>query len=155
MTVGWSFFVSVKVESCFGSHPICRTRLPSLEKATERFDEVVLLPIPPLPYTAKTFAPSIVRPTRTGDGTARCRHRRRDAAFGREESCTSCWVIGSPFVESFHAATWVLAGAADDAADADADGRTSITSTTFEAILELVTRLPQERREGGSSSGCQ
>ena len=41
--------VRVKVESCLGSQPICRTRLPSLEKATERFDEVVDLPMPPLP----------------------------------------------------------------------------------------------------------
>ena len=49
MTVGISFFVSVNVESCFGSQPICRTRLPSFENATERFDEVVLLPMPPLP----------------------------------------------------------------------------------------------------------
>ena len=49
MTVGISFLVSVKVESCFGSQPICSTRLPSLENATERFDEVVLLPMPPLP----------------------------------------------------------------------------------------------------------
>ena len=32
-----------------GSQPICSTRLPSLEKATDRFDEVVLLPMPPLP----------------------------------------------------------------------------------------------------------
>ena len=30
MTVGNIFFVSVKVESCFGSQPICSTRLPSL-----------------------------------------------------------------------------------------------------------------------------
>ena len=39
----------VKVLSCFGSQPICSTRLPNLLKATDRFDEVVLLPIPPLP----------------------------------------------------------------------------------------------------------
>ena len=49
MTVGISFLVSVKVESCLGSQPICSTRLPSLEKATERFDDVVDLPMPPLP----------------------------------------------------------------------------------------------------------
>ena len=49
MTVGISFFVSVKVESCFGSQPICSTRLPSLENATDRLDDVVLLPMPPLP----------------------------------------------------------------------------------------------------------
>ena len=49
MTVGTSRLVSVKVESCFGSQPICSTRLPSLEKATDRFDDVVLLPMPPLP----------------------------------------------------------------------------------------------------------
>ena len=49
MTVGIRLFVSVKVESCFGSQPICSTRLPSFEKATERFDEVVDLPMPPLP----------------------------------------------------------------------------------------------------------
>ena len=56
MTVGTSCLVRVKVESCFGSQPIWRTRLPSFEKATERLDEVVLLPMPPLPYTANTFA---------------------------------------------------------------------------------------------------
>ncbi|KPP93890.1 MAG: hypothetical protein HLUCCO15_05685 [Erythrobacteraceae bacterium HL-111] len=49
MTVGMSFFVSVKVLSCLGSQPICSTRWPSLEKAADRFDEVVDLPIPPLP----------------------------------------------------------------------------------------------------------
>ena len=49
MTVGISALVRVKVESCFGSQPIWMTRLPSLEKATDRFDEVVDLPIPPLP----------------------------------------------------------------------------------------------------------
>ena len=49
MTVGISFFVSVKVLSCLGSQPIWSTRLPSLENATERFDDVVLLPMPPLP----------------------------------------------------------------------------------------------------------
>ena len=49
MTVGISRLVSVNVESCFGSHPICSTRFPSLEKATERFEDVVLLPMPPLP----------------------------------------------------------------------------------------------------------
>ncbi len=49
MTVGTSRFVRVKVESCFGSQPIWRTRLPSLENATDRFEDVVLLPMPPLP----------------------------------------------------------------------------------------------------------
>ena len=49
MTVGISFLVSVKVLSCLGSQPIWSTRLPSSEKAAERFDEVVDLPIPPLP----------------------------------------------------------------------------------------------------------
>ncbi len=49
MTVGHRLLVSVKVESCFGSQPICRTRLPSFEKATDRLDEVVDLPMPPLP----------------------------------------------------------------------------------------------------------
>ena len=49
MTVGTSEPVSVKVESCFGSQPIWRTRLPKLAKAAERFEEVVDLPIPPLP----------------------------------------------------------------------------------------------------------
>lgn len=32
------------------------TRFPNFEKATDKLDEVVLLPIPPLPYTANTFA---------------------------------------------------------------------------------------------------
>jgi hypothetical protein len=45
--------VSVKVLSCLGSQPICSTRLPSLLNATLRFELVVLLPMPPLPYTAK------------------------------------------------------------------------------------------------------
>ena len=49
ITVGARRLVSVKVKSCFGSQPICRTRCPSLAKATDRLDEVVLLPIPPLP----------------------------------------------------------------------------------------------------------
>ena len=49
ITVGMSFLVKVKVESCFGSQPICSTRLPSLLKATERLEDVVLLPMPPLP----------------------------------------------------------------------------------------------------------
>ncbi len=31
------------------AQPIWRTRLPSFEKATDRLDEVVLLPMPPLP----------------------------------------------------------------------------------------------------------
>src|SRR5271165_554968 len=61
MTVGMSRLVSVKVESCFGSQPICSTRLPSFENATERFDDVVLLPMPPLPYTANTLALPILR----------------------------------------------------------------------------------------------
>ena len=55
--------VSVKVESCLGSHPICSTRLPCFAKATLRLDDVVLLPIPPLPYTAITSAPSIRAPS--------------------------------------------------------------------------------------------
>ena len=41
--------VKVKVLSCLGSQPICSTRFPILEKAAERFDEVVDLPMPPLP----------------------------------------------------------------------------------------------------------
>ena len=49
ITVGTNLPVSVKVESCLGSQPICKTRLPSFENAAERFEEVVLLPIPPLP----------------------------------------------------------------------------------------------------------
>ena len=49
MTVGTRHLVSVNVESCFGSQPICSTRLPIFENATDRFDEVVLLPMPPLP----------------------------------------------------------------------------------------------------------
>ena len=49
ITVGIRDFVSVKVESCFGSQPICSTRLPIFEKATDRFEEVVDLPMPPLP----------------------------------------------------------------------------------------------------------
>src|SRR4051794_21107101 len=54
--VGTSRLVSVKVESCLGSQPICSTRLPSFENATDKLDDVVLLPIPPLPYTENTFA---------------------------------------------------------------------------------------------------
>jgi len=49
ITVGSIFFVSVKVLSCLGSQPICSTRLPLFEKAAERFELVVLLPMPPLP----------------------------------------------------------------------------------------------------------
>ena len=49
MTVGTRRPVSVKVESCFGSQPIWSTRCPSVVNAAERFDEVVDLPIPPLP----------------------------------------------------------------------------------------------------------
>ncbi len=49
MTVGTRRLVKVKVESCFGSQPICSTRLPILANATDRLEEVVLLPIPPLP----------------------------------------------------------------------------------------------------------
>jgi hypothetical protein len=49
MTVGCSRPVRVKVLSCFGSQPICKTRLPIMENAADRFDEVVDLPIPPLP----------------------------------------------------------------------------------------------------------
>src|SRR5215207_6297946 len=59
MTVGTIRFVSVNVESCFGSHPICSTRLPSFDSAAERLDDVVDFPIPPLPYTARTSVPSI------------------------------------------------------------------------------------------------
>ena len=58
ITVGTICLVSVKVLSCLGSQPICSTRLPSLEKAAERLELVVLLPMPPLPYTAITRAPS-------------------------------------------------------------------------------------------------
>ncbi|MEY4008220.1 MAG: hypothetical protein RLZZ467_1287, partial [Gemmatimonadota bacterium] len=47
ITVGTIRLVSVKVESCFGSHPICSTRFPSFEKAALRFEEVVDFPIPP------------------------------------------------------------------------------------------------------------
>src|SRR3954464_15520254 len=61
MTVGTSRLVKVKVESCLGSQPICSTRLPSFDSATERLDEVVLLPMPPLPYTENTFAVPIAR----------------------------------------------------------------------------------------------
>jgi hypothetical protein len=49
MTVGCRWPVSVKVLSCLGSQPICRTFFPSFENAAERFEEVVDLPIPPLP----------------------------------------------------------------------------------------------------------
>ena len=49
MTVGTSRLVSVKVESCLGSQPICSTRLPIFENAAERLDDTVLLPMPPLP----------------------------------------------------------------------------------------------------------
>jgi hypothetical protein len=49
ITVGTKVPVSVKVLSCLGSQPICNTRLPSLEKAADRFDDVVDLPMPPLP----------------------------------------------------------------------------------------------------------
>ena len=49
ITVGTIMWVRVKVLSCFGSQPICSTRFPSLEKAAERLDEVVDLPMPPLP----------------------------------------------------------------------------------------------------------
>ena len=49
MTVGINFLVSVKVESCLGSQPICNTRLPSLLNATDKLEDVVLLPMPPLP----------------------------------------------------------------------------------------------------------
>ena len=58
ITVGTICLVRVKVLSCFGSQPICNTRLPSFEKAAERLEEVVDLPMPPLPYTAITKAPS-------------------------------------------------------------------------------------------------
>ena len=56
MTVGTMRRVSVKVESCFGSHPIWITRLPRCANAAERLEEVVDLPMPPLPYTARTSA---------------------------------------------------------------------------------------------------
>ncbi len=59
MTVGCSLPVSVKVLSCLGSQPICSTRLPIIEKAADRFDEVVDLPMPPLPQTENSLAPSI------------------------------------------------------------------------------------------------
>jgi len=36
------------------TEPIWSTRLPSFEKAAERFEEVVDLTMPPLPYTAIT-----------------------------------------------------------------------------------------------------
>ena len=49
ITVGTICLVRVKVESCLGSQPICNTRLPSFEKAADRFELVVLLPMPPLP----------------------------------------------------------------------------------------------------------
>ena len=49
MTVGTKEPVNVKVLSCLGSHPICKTRLPNVEKAAERLELVVDLPIPPFP----------------------------------------------------------------------------------------------------------
>ena len=49
MTVGCKRPVRVKVLSCFGSQPICKTRLPIIEKAADRLELVVDLPIPPLP----------------------------------------------------------------------------------------------------------
>ena len=49
MTVGSNCLVSVNVLSCLGSQPICSTRLPSMLNAADRFDDVVLLPMPPLP----------------------------------------------------------------------------------------------------------
>ena len=60
ITVGTMRWVSVKVLSCLGSQPICRTRFPSLEKAAERLEEVVDLPMPPLPYTAITSVSSVI-----------------------------------------------------------------------------------------------
>ena len=59
ITVGTNEPVKVKVLSCLGSHPICSTRLPSLEKAADKLELVVDLPMPPFPYTEKTLAPSI------------------------------------------------------------------------------------------------
>ena len=49
ITVGTILWVRVNVLSCFGSQPICSTRLPSFEKAAERLEDVVDLPMPPLP----------------------------------------------------------------------------------------------------------
>ena len=49
ITVGTILWVRVKVLSCLGSQPIWSTRLPSFEKAADRLDDVVDLPIPPLP----------------------------------------------------------------------------------------------------------
>jgi hypothetical protein len=49
ITVGSIFLVSVKVLSCFGSQPICSTRLPIRLNAADRLLLVVLLPMPPLP----------------------------------------------------------------------------------------------------------
>ena len=43
--------VSDRVESRLGSQP-CITARPRSRKAIDRFDEIVLLPIPPLPYMA-------------------------------------------------------------------------------------------------------
>ncbi len=48
-TVGISVPVSVNVESCLGSQPTWIVFFPSRPNAAERFDENVLLPIPPLP----------------------------------------------------------------------------------------------------------
>ena len=47
-------FVSVRffVESASGSQPICNTLYPRAEKAADRFEVVVDLPIPPFPYIA-------------------------------------------------------------------------------------------------------
>ena len=49
ITVACNRPVRVNVLSCLGSQPICNTRLPIMEKAADRLEEVVDLPIPPLP----------------------------------------------------------------------------------------------------------
>ena len=43
--------VNVKVLSCFGSHPICKTFFPRLASAIEILQLAVDLPIHPFPYT--------------------------------------------------------------------------------------------------------
>ncbi len=40
---------SNRVESCFGSHPICRTFFPFVDRAAITFERVVDFPIPPFP----------------------------------------------------------------------------------------------------------
>ena len=44
MTVGTKVPVSVKVLSCLGSHPICKTRLPNVEKAAELGISAIIQP---------------------------------------------------------------------------------------------------------------